>query len=648
MQAIARKLTTSPTSLSRSESGRSFVQRRVAAFGLVSGSLGGAFLLLRTLSALPPEHRLAWGEPSALFHFVGAACLTAIWLSCRGVPRSLRFIRAAEAAGLIAAAVAYSAMGAAMPAASRPELVVLLSMGLGLVARTVYVPSTARRTLLLCVAVATPALVVHYRALANMDLDAWSAIYPAIVEADLRRLALTGTALQAAWWACVVFLCTAGSKLIYGLRSEARSGRKLGQYTLQAKLGEGGMGQVYRATHAMLRRPTAIKLLTHGRSSQRAIAQFEREVQQTARLTHPNTVTVFDYGRTAAGTFYYAMELVEGITLRELVELHGPQPSARVVHILQQAASALAEAHSAGLIHRDINPANIMLCERGGSQDTVKVLDFGLVKEIAGGSALASVTGVNTVTGTPRYMSPEAIAEPEKVDARSDLYALGAVGYFLLTGRHVFDGESVVEICARHLHATPKSLSEGLGAEVAPDLEALILLCLQKDPFARPQSAVAFCDALRGCREVGTWSAEQAQSWWRREGEAVQAYRARKVVPVRGASSGTIPSGLRSRSSSWSSDAGSTEKESRVSADCRLAGSAGVATCTFQKKPVAGTTRSLARTRDLRRHPTSPRPHKTDAASCIIGGPAYARSGSHSTLRHLNGGQVDGTRRDRP
>jgi len=499
---------------------------------LIGGSLGGSFLLLRTMLALPRDHYLAWSDPSVLFHFLGAAGLALVWLSCRGAPRSLRFIRAAETTGLITAAVAYSAMGATMPAASRPDFVVLLVLGLGLVARSVYVPSTARRTLFLCIAVACPALVVDYHIFASVDLDAWAAVQPGLAESTTDELAAIGTVTHAAWWFCVVFICTAASKLIYGLRNEARSGRKLGHYTLQAKLGEGGMGQVFRATHAMLRRPTAVKLLTHDRSSHSALARFEREVQQTARLTHPNTVTVFDYGRTAAGTFYYAMELIEGATLGDLVNLDGPQPPARVVHILYHAASALAEAHAAGLIHRDINPSNIMLCERGGIHDTVKVLDFGLVKQIVGGSALASVTAVNTITGTPRYMSPEAIDEPETVDPRSDIYSLGAVGYYLLTGKHVFDGESVVEICARQLHSMPEPASKVLGARLPADLEALILLCLQKDPSTRPQSAVAFCDALRGCREVGRWTAELARSWWDRQGNTIRADRARKVAPA--------------------------------------------------------------------------------------------------------------------
>ncbi len=289
--------------------------------------------------------------------------------------------------------------------------------------------------------------------------------------------------------------------------------RKLGQYELVEKLGEGGMGVVYRAEHAMLRRPTAVKLLPPDKAGGYTITRFEKEVQQTARLTHPNTVTVFDYGRTPEGVFYYAMELLAGATLREVVEIDGPQPPARVARVLEQAAGALAEAHGIGLIHRDIKPANIMLVKQGGELDVAKVLDFGLVKELNPEVDLA-LTQADTITGTPHYLSPEGIIQQDAVDARSDLYALGAVGYFLITGGHVFSGNNTVEVLGKHLHAKPEPPSGRLGRELPQDLEELIMQCLAKAPEDRPQSAPEFVLGLRACRDFGGWTPADARGWW--------------------------------------------------------------------------------------------------------------------------------------
>ncbi|MEQ9501224.1 MAG: serine/threonine-protein kinase [Deltaproteobacteria bacterium] len=302
------------------------------------------------------------------------------------------------------------------------------------------------------------------------------------------------------------------SHVIYGLRRQVRDALRLGQYELQSKLGEGGMGVVYRATHVMLRRPTAVKLLPIDKAGAQTIARFEREVTQTSRLEHPNSVSIYDYGRTPDGQFYYAMEYVEGFTLEELVELDGPVPAGRVVHILLQAARAIAEAHTMGLVHRDIKPANIMLCVRANTPDTVKVLDFGLVKAIDDPVA-DGLTNANVVVGTPSFLAPEAITDPDDVGAPSDVYALGAVGYFLLTGRDVFEGRTVIEVCSRHLNDTPEPPSDVLGRPIDAELEALILRCLVKRPEERPADGAALAAALEALA-LEAWTTEDAAAWW--------------------------------------------------------------------------------------------------------------------------------------
>ncbi len=325
----------------------------------------------------------------------------------------------------------------------------------------------------------------------------------------------------------IVFAATLVTRVVHRLETRAREVMQLGQYRLEEKIGEGGMGLVYRARHALLQRPTAIKLLPPDRVGDAAVARFEREVQHTSRLTHPNTVAIYDFGRTPDGVFYYAMEYLEGIDLEELVELDGPQPEARVIHVLAQAADALAEAHEAGLVHRDIKPANILLCRRGGVADTVKVLDFGLVKDVATPNDF-SLTATATITGTPLYLAPEALADPDTIDARADLYALGAVAYWLLTGEQVFGGKTLVEVCSHHLHTRPMPPSKRGGVAVSAELEALVLACLEKAPDDRPASAAALRTALLACSSAGAWTRTEATAWWSQRGERATAVRKRR------------------------------------------------------------------------------------------------------------------------
>ena len=496
-----------------SEAGRRFYQRRVALFGFVGAGLGAVFLVFRVLTLALTGSFNAIAHPSMLLHLAGVGSMLMGWALCRGARRNKRFVEITEVLSLIVSSIAYSAMGAFIPPSVRPEMVTILAMTMAVIARAIFVPSTPKRTAVLTSAVGLPIIALGYLAHAIGD-DPMAArlneLYPPIAVAIS----------TAVWWLLTVTLATVTSQVIYGLRKEISEARKLGQYNLESKLGEGGMGVVYRASHAMLRRPTAIKLLPQTKAGEHAIARFEREVRLTARLTHPNTVTVFDYGRTPDGIFYYAMELLEGATLEEIVDIDGPQPAARVLHMLASTAGALAEAHEIGLIHRDIKPANVMMCRRGGEVDVPKLLDFGLVKDLEASQTL-SLTTTNTITGTPLYMPPEAIIAPHKVDARSDIYALGAVGYFMLTGTNVFEGDSVVEVCSRHLHGKPEHPAERLGVALPDDLTSLLLQCLAKKQEERPSSASELQALLLSCGDAHAWSPRQAKRWWQTHGSEV-------------------------------------------------------------------------------------------------------------------------------
>lgn len=307
--------------------------------------------------------------------------------------------------------------------------------------------------------------------------------------------------------------------IVARLRREAQKAsieaRQLGQYTLDEKLGAGAMGVVYKGHHSMLRRPTAIKLLDVDKVNDASIQRFEREVQITCQLNHPNTVAIYDYGRTPEGVFYYAMEYLDGINLQSIVEQYGPQPEGRVIRILLQLCGSLFEAHSLGLVHRDIKPANLMLNRRGCESDVLKVLDFGLVKA-ADEAKQAGLTSAGTLTGTPLYMAPESIQAPNSVDARSDLYAVGAVGYFLLTGEPVFTATGLVELCQQHLEAIPVPPSERLGRPISVELESAILACLEKTRAKRPHSARDLAQLLMRSSAAGQWTAEDADAWWGR------------------------------------------------------------------------------------------------------------------------------------
>jgi serine/threonine protein kinase len=333
------------------------------------------------------------------------------------------------------------------------------------------------------------------------------------------------TILRRTFWGLFTLLALSAAAIfvfmivVARLRREAQKAaieaQQIGQYKLEQKIGSGGMGVVYKAQHALLRRPTAIKMLDVDKVNEGSMQRFEREVQITSQLNNPHTVAIYDYGRTPEGVFYYAMEYLDGIDLQSLVERYGPQPASRVIHILQQVCSSLYEAHSLGLVHRDIKPANIMLNRRGGEPDVAKVLDFGLVKALDD-EKRAAATQHGSLTGTPLYMSPEAIEMPSSVDARSDLYAVGAVAYFMLTAEPVFDAESLVELCQKQVAAQPAPQSQRAQVAVPSELESAIMACLEKSRAKRPQTARDLAQLIARCPESKKWSIEEADAWWGR------------------------------------------------------------------------------------------------------------------------------------
>ena len=499
---------------------RTFLQERVGRFGLWGSSFGWFFLAFRGVDVLRGGQEL---DVSMAYHFLAATSLLSIWVICLFGQRSAAMLRAIEAGALVAACTFYALMGGSLPAYGMPHYIVILALSFGLITRAIYVPSSAKFTALLTTLCGIPMLIVTYRIYVEIDLPLWFGLAPELKDATPKSLAINMTVFAAAWWLCAIGVCAGGSRVIYGLRKEVRDVRRLGQYTLVEKIGAGGMGVVYRAKHAMLRRPTAIKLLPADKAGERSLARFEKEVQLTALLTHPNTVTVFDYGRTPDNIFYYAMELLDGATLASVVEVGGRQSAARTIHILDQAAGALAEAHAIGLIHRDVKPANLMLVEQGGNADVTKVLDFGLVKELEPLQP-DSVTHADSLTGTPQYIAPESITAPDSVDARSDLYALAAVGYFLITGEHVFGGSTLVEVCSNHLHSEPIPPSTRANISIDPRLEKLLLACLAKKPAERPQTANAFREQIAECKAYGGWSQQDARAWWATNEKAVTAH----------------------------------------------------------------------------------------------------------------------------
>ena len=381
------------------------------------------------------------------------------------------------------------------PNPSRTGLYVIALVGVILVLRASIVPSPTAATVVVGVlCMSLPTIMTR----PDISVEGWVPFF-----------------WQTALAVVFVVVTAVTSQTVYGLERRMSAATQLGQYRLQHLLGRGGMGEVYLAEHALLQRPTAVKLLRDA-SATSTRARFRQEVQTASGLSHPNTVEIYDYGRTSEGVFYFAMEYVEGATLDDVVRSTGAMTPARVLYLLAQAAGALGEAHDRGLVHRDIKPSNLMLCQRGGQFDTLKVLDFGLVRDLS-----EPASGQDRgLAGTPLYLAPEAILSADGFVPQSDVYALASTAYFLLAGRAPFDGTDLVEVLSDHLATSPPR----------PDcsdssLADLIIRCLAKDPLDRPADARAFAHELENCEQFGEWKQRDATIWWAEHTDVVAAVR---------------------------------------------------------------------------------------------------------------------------
>ena len=322
--------------------------------------------------------------------------------------------------------------------------------------------------------------------------------------------------------AATIFAAVSSVRMISNLRKQADEAKEFSRYRLKHKIGSGGMGDVYLAEHKLMKRPCAIKVIRPEKAGDpKAIARFEREVRATARLNHWNSISIYDYGRTADGTFFYVMEYLTGMSASDLVKRKGPLAPGRVVYLLKQVCNALSEAHAVQLVHRDIKPANLIVAEMGGSFDVIKLLDFGLAKPMS--NALqntedSELTVVGSLTGSPLYMSPEQAMGEVQTDQRSDIYGIGGVAFYMLTGRPPFEGGATLKVLLSHLNdpAVPPSSvrKHAHGLSISPELDAIVLKCLAKSADDRYQSARELYDALNSSPESSQWNERLAEQWW--------------------------------------------------------------------------------------------------------------------------------------
>jgi serine/threonine-protein kinase len=448
--------------------------------------------------------------PIGLSHLAASLFMGGIWVASRRASCSLGVLGLLDAASVVIPGALLSGM---MIWDERQILQTLLAIMVTVMARAILVPSTPRRTAVLSSLAFTT--VVVCTVLFAQPTDPGSGFSRSFVKFFL-------TVNTVAWGVLGVTLATVTSQVTYGLRRQVAEATDIGQYILEEKIGGGGMGEIWRARHRLLIRPAAVKLIRRQAlgsmpgDPELLMRRFEREARATAALKSPHTVQLYDFGVTDDGTLYYVMELLDGLDLDTLVKRHGPVPAERAIHILRQVCSSLADAHASGLVHRDIKPANIVVSRIGTTFDFVKVLDFGLVK-LDGARRdpeAVKLTAVGSTSGTPGFMAPEVALASSDTDHRVDIYSLGCVAYWLLTGKLVFEGDSALKVMIDHARTPPRRPSGRVEVPIPDPLEDLVMECLEKDPERRPASAEILAERLTALAGSSGWTPDRAERWW--------------------------------------------------------------------------------------------------------------------------------------
>jgi eukaryotic-like serine/threonine-protein kinase len=505
--------------------GLDFVRERLALMGktLFLVSFGFYLFLLASMVLVGGAPFAAVVKsPVAVGHLAASWTMGLLWLLAGRRRFSAGGLGALDAIGIVVACGFLSLM------TWNDEgqiLQVLLALTVTVMIRAILVPSRPGRTLALSALAFLPTVAVcitrHHP----------TALLPGFTPGYQKQYMTLNTVL---WSVLGTTLATITSRVTYGLRRQVAEANELGQYILEEKIGGGGMGEVWRARHRLLIRPAAIKLIRPAMSGdpQLLLRRFEREARATAALKSPHTVQLYDFGTTEDGRLYYVMELLDGLDLDSLVREYGPVPAERVIHLLRQVCSSLQDAHQNGLVHRDIKPANVVVSRAGTTFDFAKVLDFGLVKLYTAGQrgsgagtrlrvdgqpdhgAAVQLTVEGSTSGTPAFMAPETVLGEKDTDHRVDLYALGCVGYWLLTGKLVFGGKSAVEVMFHHAHTAPPRLSSRTELPIPAPLEDLVMQCLEKEPARRPANAEAVSTRLNAVSLESAWTVERAERWW--------------------------------------------------------------------------------------------------------------------------------------
>jgi serine/threonine protein kinase len=506
--------------------GPEFVQLRIRLFAGLIGFIGLIVLVAGTVAAavlgqvsLPVGADIAdVTRRTSIAHVSGLVLLTIVWLLCRRRRFSWIALERLDAVSLVGSCTAW----AFFIEAPRVESIhgAVVSVAMTILVRTIMVPSKAVRTLRLTILAVVPLIGVLWLSLGAFRASGASAS---------PSTATMTAVFQTLFLMAVVWMATSTSRTLYDLRRSVREATELGAYALEEKLGAGGMGEVWRARHRLLVRPAAIKLIrpelltaSHADSAL-VLRRFEREARATAALRSPHTVQLYDFGVAEDGTLYFVMELLLGIDLETLVSRFGAIPAERAIHILKQVCHSLDEAHQNGLTHRDIKPSNIFVSGIGTELDFVKVLDFGLVRlravTVDGGG---NQTAEATVACTPAYAAPEIARGEASYDHLVDIYGVGCVAYWLVTGNLVFEANTPMQMLIDHASTPPPLPQTRTELPIPPDLEQLIMDCLEKDPARRPAGADRIAQRLTACRVREPWTRERAAGWWQTHAPTVQ------------------------------------------------------------------------------------------------------------------------------